>query len=193
MMHVLSETWIWERRRTVLYECVCAPVSSCGSLWLLQMRMHLQDGHLTDSLSTPWGNQMLSGLSIIWALADSLESAQSIPIHPVQKSTNSSLLEKGPEEGSSPTWQKNTLGHWELSLSQDDCPSHKWHLLEVLSEIVAWLFQGLKEGSNVLQIKGRSKVADVGRRVAHSAESNALGEPGNLGWCKFFNIIFCIN
>lgn len=41
-----------------------------------------------------------------------------------------------------------------------------------------------KGGGSLLQIYGRSEVADVGRRVAHSTQSSAV--PGNVGWRKNF-------
>lgn len=95
---------------------------------------------------------MLSGLSIIWALANSLESAQSIPhpsIHPVQKSTTSSLRGEGPRGREFTSMAKKKKG---LSLSQEDSPYRKvsgrripcgpsCHLAEVFSEIVHYLFQ----------------------------------------------------
>lgn len=89
------------------------------------MCVYFQDGYLTDSHSTLWGHWQSD---VKWSQHYLSLSRQfwvsSINPHPssVEKTPTSSLLEKGPEEGSSPTWQKTTLAHWELSLSQDDGP-----------------------------------------------------------------------
>lgn len=107
-------------------------------MYLIEVNDHLKHTHMRpekkDSIAHLTGlcdfvylllthSGVLSGLSIIWAWADSLESAQSITIHPVQKKHHLQFIIEGSREKA--VYQcgkkKTTFGH--LALSQHVSPA----------------------------------------------------------------------
>lgn len=185
--------------------CMCVHVSPRTSLWLCRMCVHLQDGRLTDSLSTLWGHWQSD---VKWpqhylSLSRQFWVSSINPHPPSAEKHHLQFIGEGPwgREGvhqrgkklPSVTedwlWAKMTVltGKY-LPVKNPADPKENAPVTSRMCEIVAYLFQI----SNMLKdLRGAAKKIWTCRcRTLCCTQSNALGEPGNVGCCSFLNIIF---